>query len=733
MKPVELLVTENRGANRHNYIIEQGIPIHPLPPDQVSRLLITDEHGCPVPAAINVEGTDQHGNVRWLLVSLPIDINAGDQKKFRLRMAEAPPSFDHALEFLPKDEGFFLKNRFFSIEFANPGNITLTTSRGKLLDGQVGFELRSDARSAVGNLRPIYYEPQGYELVEKTGRRVKILLKGLYRAWTPKAFTIDPEQRYEADVEFTIYADSPVVRFRWWITNFMKFNCSYMWLDRYLFSLPLPDESVVVAGAQRECDKHQINQPATDENGQNRFAEWVTLRTPGGKLSMTFPFYSWLGKGAGIEVSEGRVAQGGVDPPPDGGFGGKYPDIWRKFYYGMSRSFEGSLLVEHTEDQLIAELNPIPLILSPAYYSEVGALPEDGSEVTFGPWKDVVDRAAEYLLDTQWKGTLWFGEWWRERDVDHDLGVEETNSGNSAIGPLLHFYRTGDWRFYESAKMSYYYTWDIQFCKRTDGWGPYMHTRRFLLDHQEWFHPRYQRIGGIIRCSHLFGHKVNRDKIIWLVRFWGENYVAEDGAMMAPHGDGREGRTGDWRSKCGESAMTNFIDSLMYAYIETGDEWFLDKAKSVGDWILRGIEELGLDKFCENSNSTRYIERGLIQLCKETKDPRYIDAFCKIAKWTVNSPTFDFGTHYVAFHFWYASQAYKWCGDREILEGILRLAKWVLSKESNEAPGTYPFLQRNQYPPANWICIYDNKAIVSYLPVLASTLKEAGIDSTADN
>lgn len=51
----------------------------------------------------------------------------------------------------------------------------------------------------------------------------------------------------------------------------------------------------------------------------------------------------------------------------------------------------------------------------------------------------------------------------------------------------------------------------------------------------------------------------------------------------------------------------------------------------------------------------------------------------------------------------------------------------MLSKESKEAPGTYPFPQKNQYPTANWICIYDNKAIVSYLPVLASTLAEAGI------
>jgi len=726
MQPIELLVREQRGVNRKNYMIEQGIPVRPMSPDEVRKLGIFDEAGNQVPADIQIEGTDHEDKVRWVLVSFPVDVLAGDERKFLLKESNNAAVADGRLESSASlDNTFIFRNRFFTVEFTNPGIIRLSTSGshesdhkssvdnlsetadhgGLLLDGQVSFELRSDARSAVGNLRPVEYEPLGFEVLERSDRRAKILLRGRYKAWAPKRFYFDPVQRYDADVEFTVYADSPVIRLRWCITNHMKFNCSYMWLDRYLLSLPLVEDSIVIEGAE-----------VPDEN---KFAEWVTLRTPGGKLSMAFPFYSWLGKGAGIEVKDGRLACGGVNPPPDGGFGGKNPDIWRKFYYGMSRTFEASLIVGGSHDQILAELNHIPIVVPPKHYSDCGVLPENGSEITFGPWEEPISRAAEYLLDSQWKGTLWFGEWWRERDVDHDLGVEETNSGNSALGPLYHFFRTGDWRFWESAKMSYLYTYDIQFCKREDGYGPYMHTRRFLLDHQEWFHPRYQRVGGMIRCSHLFGDKRYRDKVIWMLKFWGENYVAEDGSPMVPNSDGT-------KSKCTESAMSNFTDSLMYAYIETKDSWFLDKAKLIGDWVVRGAEA-NLDKFCENSNSTRYILCGLLQLCMVTGEQRYIDTFVKIAKWTVNAPTFDYGTHYVAFHFYYASQAYKWSGDKSILEGILRLAEWVLSKEAPDAPGTYPFPQRNQYPPANWICIYDNKAIVSYLPVLASALAESGM------
>jgi len=708
MQPIELLVREQRGVSRRQYVVEQGVPVHPMSPDEVERLGVFDEAGTRVPANVQVEGTNQDAKVTWVLVSFAVNVPAGDERRFVLKDSDGTVGPGERLESsVSSDSVFVFRNRFFTVEFTNPGLVRLVTSEGTVLDGAIGFDIRSDARSSVGNQRPVEYEPLGFEVLDRTARRAKILLKGRYKAWAPKQFYFDPEQRYDADVELTVYADSPVIRFRWYITDRMKFNCSYMWLDRYVMSFPLAQDSIVTEGEESAA--------------QDKFTDWVTMRTPGGKLSMTFPFCSWLGQGAGIEVQDGRIGSGGINPPPDGGFGGKYPDIWRKFYYGMSRTFEGSLVVGGSHEQILAELNHIPIVVPPEHYSECNVLPENGSDISFGPWRDQIQRAAEHLLETQWKGTLWFGEWWRERDVDHDLGIEETNSGNSALGPLYHFFRTGDWRFWESAKMSYLYTYDIQFCKREDGWGPYMHTRRFLLDHQEWFHPRYQRVGGMIRCSHFFGDRRYRDKVVWYLRFWGDNYVAEDGSPMAPHGDGREKPTADQKSKCAESAMSNFADSLMYAYVETGDGWFLEKAKLIGDWVVRGAEA-NLDSFCENSNSTRYILRGLLQLCQVTGDRRYIDTFVKIARWTVNAPTFSYGTHYVAFHFYYASQAYKWSGDKDILHGIAKLAEWVLSNESQEAPGTYPFAQRNQYPAANWICIYDNKAIVSYLPVLASTM-----------
>jgi hypothetical protein len=357
------------------------------------------------------------------------------------------------------------------------------------------------------------------------------------------------------------------------------------------------------------------------------------------------------------------------------------------------------------------------LVLSPEYYSQLGILPEDGGPITWGEWKDVTARSAENLLKTQWKGTLWCGEWWREWDVVTKQGTQETNSGNSGLGVLYHFYRTGDWRFWESSRMAYYYTFDIQFCKQEDGPGPYMHTRRFLLDFQEWFHPRYQRVGTIFKAGHLFCDRVSREKALWYLGYWRDNYIAGDGAPMVPGSNGT-------KSRCNESAMSNFAESLCYAYIETGDAYFLEKAKMLGDWVIRGFAEDTTGMFIHNNNDTRYVQRGMIALCQVTKDPKYIDAFCRIAEWTVSRQD-----DYVPNHLWFLSQAYKWSGSKTILDGLMRWVDDILAHEGKDDPGAFHIPQTNSIPPypdCTWDDFYTKKAAVSYLPLVASVLEGRG-------
>lgn len=708
MLPVELRVVESRGVDRKGYVVEQGVPVSGLSRDDVLRLAVFDVQGKRIPASVHPEGFDQHDNVRWVLVSFAVDVAAGEEQRFSLNRVEGPVG-PAGLQAQETEAGICISNGVFDLRLDQPGAVQLRTPSGVVLDGALTFKLRSDARSAVGNLRPVEFQPSGFRLLEHDEFRARVLLTGSYVGRKPKAFELDASQRYDVEAEFVVHFGSPAVRFRWRINNRMRFNCSYMWLDRYLICFPLAE-----AGGAAHGDVVP---------GEDYFQSSVFVRTPGGSVAVTAPFSEWLGAGAGIEVCDGFVRQGGVKPPPDGGFGGLSPDIHRKFFNGMSRTFEGSIVVDANASQVLSELRPLPIIVPAQHYSDCGELPEGGSSVTPGPWQAQIDRAAQWLLDTQWKGTLWFGEWWREIDIDHDLGIEETNSGNSALAPLYHFYRTGDWRFWQCARMAYLYTYDLQFCKSEDNDGPYMHTRRFLLDHQEWFHPRYQRVGGILKPSHLFGDSQAREKVYWMLRYWGEHYFDEDGCPLVPNRQGG-------RDRVDERAMSIIGDSMAQAYVETGDGFFLDIAKRVGDWVVSSLAREDWETIAENSNSTRYILQGLLPLCSLTDDRKYRDTYVKTSTWTLDSPRFDFGTHYVAFHFHLACQAFRMTGDTSILEDILDLAKWVLCSESQEHPGTYPFVQHGQYPPARWICSYDNIAITAYLPVLASTLAEAGIPAS---
>ncbi len=519
MQPVKITFAEERDCHRNDYVVRQGIPVQPLTEDEANGLIITGEDGAPERASVSPEYIGPDGKVRWVQTVLAVDCEKGGKQSFYLQKSDGREIPGNKLTAKSYGTEICVESPLFKASFRNPGQITISTDKENVIDGDLDFELRSDARSAVGNQRPVYFEPEGFTLESATDKCAHITLSGRYRAWVPKNKDIDEKQRYDVHLDIYIFADSPAIRMSWTITDHMKFNCRYMWLDRYLIKLPLAGSFTATGGDY-----------LPDEN---KYKSWAEVSTGGGNAAMAFPFHDWLGQGAGVEIGDDYIASGGVNPAPDGGFGGKFPDIHRKFFYGMSRTFECSLIVNGSYDQITSELRPLPIFCEPQHYSDTGALPENGQKVTFGPCRDKVERAADYLLDNQWKHTLWFGEWWREVDVDNNLGIEEVNSGNSSLGPLYHFYRTGDWRYFESAKMSYLYTWDIQFCKREDEDGPYMHTRRFLLDHQEWFHPRYQRVGAVMKISHLLCDKTKRDKMVWFLRYWGDNSVAEDGAPMS--------------------------------------------------------------------------------------------------------------------------------------------------------------------------------------------------------
>ncbi|MGQ9922897.1 MAG: hypothetical protein ACUVSM_03020, partial [Armatimonadota bacterium] len=240
-------VRESRGVRREGFVIEQGVPVPPLSPSEVEALTVLDAEGKPVPCDISIEGTDQDGRVRWLLLTLPVTLDAGEERSFVLtqgpRAADSP-----SIEVRESGDGIFISTPRLTLEFRQPDGIRLTTTKGPVVDGRLWMDIRSDARSTVGGLRPAELHPEGFRVLERSSARVRVLFTGAYVAVRPKATDLDPSQRYDAEAEFVVTAFSPVVRLRWRITDRMRFNCFYMWLDRYVLGFPLAQGSEVVSG-----------------------------------------------------------------------------------------------------------------------------------------------------------------------------------------------------------------------------------------------------------------------------------------------------------------------------------------------------------------------------------------------------------------------------------------------------------------------------------------------------
>ena len=92
MNPVELLVSEERGVSRQKYVVEQGVPVPGISREEAERLCVYDESGNRASANVGIEMTDPDGKVRWVLVSLPVDVKAGEKRGFTLREGDRDPA-----------------------------------------------------------------------------------------------------------------------------------------------------------------------------------------------------------------------------------------------------------------------------------------------------------------------------------------------------------------------------------------------------------------------------------------------------------------------------------------------------------------------------------------------------------------------------------------------------------------------------------------------------------------
>lgn len=750
MKDIPLSLTCPEGLASCSCLVEQGIPVHPMDPSQVPSLRLVDSRGRPVPASIEHDGQDEKGRTVWVRVAAAPEVCQGSPATFYLGLypdlEEPGPDLD-------------VREREGRIEVTSPGHYLVSAGPGDalrierdgvaLVDGPVDFHLWPDARSIIGGgggtCRLASFQPAGWRVEERSRGRCMLLLRGRvprFRPYTSDPSDFDPDEGFDCELEMILYAFSPVIRWRWRIVNQTGWQA---YLERYALSLRLAEFPFSL----------QFGRPAA-EGG---LSPWVTCAFPSGVLGLACGFVDELGAGAGASLErdggfEGiraedlaclperpfhphqylqrmadparglRLVFGGVAPPHDGRMTTANPDVHRLFYRGMGRTFEGWLIVAPNAGGAGECLGPRYFSLPPQHYSDTGALPEGGDPVTFGEFGNAVHRCAQWLLQRQWKGTLWWGEWWREWDTLREQGVESTANANNALAPLYHYWRTGDQRFAICARRAMEFAFDIQLNHYRGNIAPFFHSRRFLMDQMEWVHMRYQRIDGVIRAAHFFGDRRVRLKTIEAMRRYAEALVCPDGAPGFAEGGPIRGR----RVRAGADC-TNFGEVLGICYRETGDPFFLQTARKMANWTIRQMRSWDWEKDVGNSYGWHFLMRGMLSTLKLTGSKRYRDWYLDMARRNIAYPVeqIDFR----CWMCWLLVEAEKLGGEWRILEEALKRTRHVLKRlSSTGAIRDECGLPWSKWPTI-WERLYDQKTIVAYVPVLSARLaswrRETGV------
>jgi hypothetical protein len=698
---------ERDGLARKATLIEQGIPVQPMAKADVQKIRIEGASGELMRGYVEPEAYDEKGMVRWVRVGAVVAVGAGGRVPVRLVPFDTRRS--PTVQVQRDADRIAIRTPQYLLTLRSPGEIHLSAGQKDLLKGQWSIDAVGDARTILwgGYYRP--FEATGVEVEEETPDRTTVLLRGVIAKNQRKApQSLEKGMRIDCELRLHVNGLTPEIRYEWRITNLTRVRT---WLQRYALRLPL----------------------VADSSWKSLTPDSALISSDGATLAVTADFVSDLGTGAGLEMlrqSEGAaVALGGLHMPPDGGYySGKAADIHRLFHHGMSRTFSGALIPGGTAAAAAEALARMDLVLPPQYYSDTGALPEQGDPVTFGEFGEAIRKSAEHLLATQWRGTLFWGEWYREWDETRDMGVQETMNGHSALAPLYHYWRTGDARFLHCARRSAAFTWDIQMFKGEEEQGRMFHTRRHLFDELGWIHPRYQRATGGLIASHVFLNAPARREIVQTIRSFHQRMFDERGV---PRGwDKTANRRG-----AGEDGVdtSNFMEALTYCYRETGDRQFLEWALQMSRWTAERWKVAGKRKGDDwNWNLTNYVLRGLVTLYETSRDPEVRDLAIEICRTTLENDSRNIADlrngvgggnlHFVFYHAWISTRVAKFAPDGEKL---IRMLVPIVRREVALQRHDGLFTLEHGYEsgiPTRWTSYYEAKSLVAYVPVLAAHL-----------
>src|SRR6185295_5569451 len=130
---VRFTATEDGGVARRSVLVEQGVPIAPMARAEVAHLAVLDRSNRAVPAGIEIEGVGPDGRVRWLRISLALDLQPWEKRDFDL-VRDSVPSQPPLLKTQTEGERILVESGDYQAIFAGRSNFQLRRGGALLFD-----------------------------------------------------------------------------------------------------------------------------------------------------------------------------------------------------------------------------------------------------------------------------------------------------------------------------------------------------------------------------------------------------------------------------------------------------------------------------------------------------------------------------------------------------------------------------------------------------------------------
>jgi hypothetical protein len=479
---IRLTITEPAGANRPRWPVTCGLPFPKGLVKGLEQLHLLGPDGSVLPAQWAELGRWlEDGSLRGAACSFVADFQAGEKKVFTVTYARggAPPEPKSPVTVSESEAGYVIANGIVQV-LVRKKPFSLIDQLSYDADGDGRFteaevvlkEMSASVGNSAGETFTAGESTPELQVLERGPVRALLRAKGKFASAAGTFFSYD--------LTLTVYAGSPLILLSHRIINTegqpeqgYTFPPTPIKDLQVSWRLARPAESITYSVAEPQPGQATAKAPfriaqtgdaqesfrtdGGDKQTPGRFPGWLNLALPQASLVVGVEDF-WQRYPKAMAVTKEGVLRLELIPGPCGDFA-QGMAATHNLYFLCHSTKEGASLASD-----FGELLGRPLIwTNPEWFSQSGILGAPfGTEPTFG-YDEMVDRL--------------YGEALRQRESLHLYGLKNfgcwiyggdtgygQNQYNTVLSLLLQFLRTGDYRYFQTAREHFYHLADVDTC-----------------------------------------------------------------------------------------------------------------------------------------------------------------------------------------------------------------------------------------------------------------------------